>query len=40
MSDNKIEHSKEDNALIKATEEFLKPDIKEYEPLFKKSGKY
>tara|TARA_A100001234_G_C12283038_1_gene241945 strand:- start:22 stop:501 length:480 start_codon:yes stop_codon:yes gene_type:complete len=35
MSDNKIEHSKEDNALIKATEEFLKPDIKEYEPLFK-----
>ena len=35
ISDNKIEHSKEDNALIKATEEFLKPDIKEYEPLFK-----
>ena len=35
MSDNKVEHDKEDNALIKATEEFLKPDVKEYEPLFK-----
>ncbi len=35
MRENELESRKEDNALIKATEEFLKPDIKEYSPLYR-----
>ena len=35
MLENEIEAKEKDNALIKATEEFLKPSIKEYEPLYR-----
>ena len=35
MKENELSLKDKDNALIKATEEFLKPDIKEYSPLFR-----
>ena len=35
MRENEIESKKEDNSLIKATEEFIKPNIKEYQPLYR-----
>ena len=35
MKDNEQEHKEKDNALIKATEEFLKPNFKEYQPLYR-----
>ena len=35
MKENEIEVREKDNALIKATEEFLKPNSKEYEPLYR-----
>ena len=35
MKQNEISLKDKDNALINATEEFLKPDVKEYSPLYK-----
>ncbi len=35
MQENKIDLKKKDNALIKATEEFLRPNKKEYSPLYR-----
>ncbi len=35
MKQNEIETKQKDNALIKATEEFLKTDTKEYQPLYR-----
>ena len=35
MQENEIELKKKDNALIKATEEFLRPNKKEYSPLYR-----
>ncbi len=35
MKENELDAKKKDNALVKATEEFLKPGIKEYEPLYR-----
>ena len=37
MKENELSLKDKDNALIKATEEFLKTDIKEYSPLFRNS---
>ena len=35
MSENEMQSKEADNALIKATEEFLSPDKKEYQPLYR-----
>ena len=35
MSENEMQSKEEDNALIKATEEFLKPEKKEFQPLYR-----
>ncbi len=37
MKENEILSKQKDSALIKATEEFLKPSVKEYSPLYKNS---
>ena len=35
MRAHEVEAKKKDSVLVKATEEFLKPDTKEYEPLYR-----